>query len=167
MFTEVQTFCRKNLGFVLVGSLLLLVFSSAFWNMRLSPAAQEAARFFDTMPAERILEVRISPYTVSSLTQRELRITDRGRIDSLAKILRSALRDSPNHPKARWVAGLRLVTAERDYGGLVESTENGQGVLVMYASEVQGGWNYGSRRNDELGTLLEAWVAEAAAGKTL
>lgn len=167
MFTEISKFSRKNLGFVLVGSLLLLLFISAFWNMRLSPEAREAARFFDEMPSERILEVQLLPYTVSSLSDRVLRITDRARIASLANILRSARPVSLNHPSARWVATLRLITAERDYGGLVESTDNDQGVVVMYASEVQGGWNYGSRRADELGTLLEAWVKEAAAGKTL
>lgn len=162
---RLREFTRKNPGFVLVGGLLLLVLLSAIWFMRLSPEAREAARFFEEMPAERILEVRISPYTVSSLLERELVIKDRARIAQLAGILRAARRAAPNHPKARWVAGLRLVTAERDYGGTVDATSNDQGVLIFYASQVQGGWNYGTRRADELGPLLEAWAAEAAGNR--
>lgn len=129
---------------------------------RCSPGAQEARAFLRELPADRIVEVRLSPYAVRSLVTRELVITERADIERIAARLREARPVSLNHPQATWVAVLRLRTRDGDYGGQVERTTN-QGVLVLYASNVEGGWNYGSVRSDALGTELESLAERAGA----
>ena len=117
------------------------------------------------MPVDRIIEIRIEPYTVDSLTRHVVTVRDRNQIALIADQLRSASRVSPNHPQARWVAILRIVTDGREYGGQVESTSN-QGVLVWYASQVEGGWNYGTYQQDSLGPVLEKIVSDSAIAQT-
>lgn len=131
-----------------------------FYFGRWSPAAREAREFLTALPPERITAIRLQPYAVSSLVSREVVISDRADVERVADQLRTARGTSLNHPSARWIAILRITTAAGDYGGQVESTTN-QGVLVLYASGVQSGWNYGAVRQDSLGPILEDIVARA------
>lgn len=147
---------------IAAATIILGTIATGLFFGRCSPAAQEAHAFLRELPAERILEVRLSPYAVRSLVTREVVITDRADIERIASLLREARPVSLSHPDATWVAVLRLRTGERDYGGQVETTTN-QGVLVLYASDVEGGWNYGSVRADALGPVLEALAERAGA----
>jgi len=131
---------------------------------RCGPGAREAHEFLSSLPTDRIIDIRLEPYAVSSLVSSNVVISDRAEIDKIAAQLRTAGGVSLNHPNARWVAYLRITTATGDYGGQVESTTN-QGVIVMYASGVQGGWNYGAIRQDALGPTLEEIVSRAGARK--
>lgn len=131
---------------------------------RCSPGAREAHDFLVRLATDQIIDIRLEPYTVSSLVSREVVISDRAEIEKVATQLRTAHGVSLNHPNAKWVAYLRMTTASLDYGGQVESTTN-QGVIVMYASGVRGGWNYGAVRQDALGPILEEIVARAGARK--
>jgi len=147
----------------IVGAAAFVIFSTIFGSLffgRCSPGAQEARAFLRAMPADEILEIRVSPYAVMPLVTRDLVISERAEIEKVAGLLRGATAVSLNHPAARWVGVLRLHTQKRDYGGQVESTTN-QGVIVMYASEVEGGWNYGAVRQDALGPVLEELAARA------
>lgn len=137
--------------------LFLVIVSQAYFR-NVSPEAKEAHRFLREMPVTEIQEIVIDPYTVSSLIDHRLVIKDRRKISQLADVLRSASPFSPSHPESRWIAVLRIVTDHGDYGGQVDSTSNGQGSFIWYASQVQGGWNYGAYRQDELGPLLEQFA---------
>lgn len=147
--------------FIAVAVLMLVVIGGQFYSRRLSPAAQAAHRFLQEMPVDRIQEVVLEPYTVHSLVAQPLHLRRRETIARLAALLRTARPWSPSHPNARWFVILRLVTAQGDYGGHVESTDNDQGVQIWYASGVHGGWNFGTYRQDALGPLLEQLAAEA------
>ena len=127
---------------------------SSFFG-RLSPEAQAGREFLRTLPVDRITEIRLQPYSVLSLVKDELVITDRRQIEQIAAELRDAPPVGLNHPEAKWVAILRIIAVDGEYGGQVESTAN-QGVIMMFASDVQGGWNYGAVRRDSLGPLLES-----------
>ncbi|PIQ27087.1 hypothetical protein COW36_14410 [bacterium (Candidatus Blackallbacteria) CG17_big_fil_post_rev_8_21_14_2_50_48_46] len=136
-----------------VALFLGIVILSQFYFRQLSPESREFHRFIEQMPLEKIQEIRIEPYTVLSLTDHTLVIRDKQQIAEIASALRQAPAIGLNHPEANWVAILRII-ADREYGGQIESTRN-QGVVMLYASNVRGGWNYGSYRADSLGPLLE------------
>lgn len=137
---------------------ILTVILSHFYYSRLSPDAQKAQHFLASMPEKEILAVEIAPYTVSSLTESPVILSDRAEIKAVADAMRAAPGASVNHPISRWVAILRLRTAKQDFGGQVSETSNGQGTLFWYASQVEGGWHYGVYRVDALASVLEALV---------
>ncbi|HEY9844062.1 MAG: hypothetical protein ACAI44_02105 [Candidatus Sericytochromatia bacterium] len=151
---------RHPKALMIIGGLILITIVSQYYFRNLSPEAQAARRFLNEVPVDAIREIRIEPYSVSALTDHVVSISDRGKIKRLADALRTAVPFSANHPTSRWIAILRIVTDGRDYGGQVDATSNGQGVIIWYASGVQGGWNYGERRQDALGPLLESFVKE-------
>jgi hypothetical protein len=155
----------RNKRVIIVGA--TIIFGSIAMGLffgRCSPGAREAHDFLSAVPADRILDIRLEPYAVSSLVSRDVVISDRAEIEKIAAQLRTARGISQNHPNARWVAYLRMTTADGDYGGQVESTTN-QGLIVIYTSGVKGGWNYGAVRQDALVPILEEIVARAGARK--
>ncbi len=145
-----------------VMTLIIGVFLVQTYNGRWSPAAREAHAFLRALPTERILDIHLEPYQVLPLVSREVVISDRDDIERIASLLRGASEISLNHPSARWVGILRIRTAAGDYGGQVEATTN-HGVVVIYASDVQSGFNYGAVRADALGPVLEALATAAGA----
>src|SRR5207344_1326397 len=96
---------------------------------------------------------------VLSLTDHVIVIRDREKIARIAAVFRDMTPISPNHPSATWVGIIRFQLADRQYGGQIEMTNN-QGGLFWMSSNVRGGWNYGTYRNDALGPLFEQLVAE-------
>lgn len=147
----------------LAAGVILGVFATTLYFGRYSPEARAARRFLREMPVAEIQEITIEPYTVLSLTDHAIVIRDPDRIGRIATVFREAVSVSPNHPHARWVAIVRFHLKDRDYGGQVEATTNDQGGLFWFSSNVRGGWNYGSYRNDQLGPLFEQLVADEKA----
>ncbi len=144
---------------VVMSCLLAIIGGSAYFNT-MSVGAKDARKFLRTMPVEQIREITIEPYTVLSLTERNIVIRDPERIARIAAVFRGMTPVSPNHPSATWVAVIRFQLEGRQYGGQIEMTRN-QGGLFWMSSDVRGGWNYGSYRNDALGPVFEQLVAEA------
>lgn len=149
----------KDQGLLLgVGCLVTMLAIWQYYFRSLSPHAVAAHEFYKKMPAEEILEIDLEPYSVLSLVNKPLKIKDRLQIKRLADSLRQARPFSPNHPQATWIVVLRIITRQGEYGGHVESTHNQQGVQIWYSSNIEGGWNYGTYRQDDLGPLLEEVV---------
>ena len=137
-------------GFGFIIALVILV----TWYIGLSPAAREAREFLSTMPENRIVEIRLEPTSAGSPgAARTVHITDRKRIAEIAAAFRQATSQSPNHPVTQWSVTVRILTAEREYGGQLSQTEN-QGVMFWHNSKVTSGWSYGTFRIDALGPVV-------------
>ncbi|MBF0547620.1 MAG: hypothetical protein HQM08_24485 [Candidatus Riflebacteria bacterium] len=142
------------------GILFFFILVSSIYSLRFSPDAKIARQFLREMPVEKIQEVVLEPYPVSSLIENNIQIKDRKRISEIAEAFRTLQPFSAEHPFANWVCFIRFKLADKDFGGQVELTNNGQGVIFWYSSDVVGGWNYGCFRQDTIGPILEKIARE-------
>lgn len=128
-----------------------------------SPTPWTRQRLFDHVfhtPAERIKRFVIEPGQPNRdrpLTNSQIVIHDAVRIRRIAEVLHATQEVSPNHPRARWTARIRMVTDDGTYCFGVEATVPGDpnGTLVNMSSNPNGdGWNLGSVRANGLEKIL-------------
>lgn len=154
-----QTLSRNQkimFGAVLCGFFTVLL--GQFYFRNLSPDARQAHQFYREMPTSEIREIVIEAYPQAVSESEKIHLRDRQQIKRIADLLRTAQPFSPNHPAARWNRVLRIITDHGEFGGMVEATNNDQGVQIWYSSQIQGGWNYGIYRQDALGPVLEEYM---------
>jgi len=135
-----------------------------------SPTPAQRQQILDHVlrtPSEQIVRVVIQGDDDANqyrpLTHTDVVIDDRARIRKIAETLQAASEVSPNHPRTRWSANVRLVTPDGTWHFGVTATEPGDsnGTLVRPWSSADGGWNLGSVRADGLEKLFEEAVAKA------
>jgi hypothetical protein len=95
-----------------------------------------------------------------SLVQGVRTIRDSGQVQAIARLVRDAQPERPNHPGSQWTVILHLELPDREITGQVTSTY-GQGVLFYHGLGPDGGIVLGTYRADELGPLLERIAAAA------
>ncbi len=151
---------KWGLGVLLAASGCFLL-GFFFYDNLLSPEAREARRFIKQMPAAQIQTVALEPipYDPKPLITKSVTISDRAMIGKIGELVHAGRRCSPNHPEEKWALLLRFLLKDREFVGQVLSTSN-QGVLFYYGYDPSGGANYGTYRQDALGPLLEAVVAQ-------
>jgi hypothetical protein len=127
----------------------------------LGPEARAAREFLKRMPVDTIQSIVLEPIPrdPKTLSTRATVITRRDQIRALATLIHTALPWRPNHPHRHWAMVLRFELQGRSFSGQVLSTSN-QGVLFYYGLGTEGGPVYGTYRQDELGSILEAITDE-------
>jgi len=143
-------FARQNAMFPIVGpvlatTLIILLCFGMYWGLVVKPGMK---KYWNAV------------HSASNVSSAILTLEDRtitigeGDARKIFHLIQSASEYSPNHPSTNRKGLITFRTDQGDITFRVLDTKN-NGILLWAFSSGDTGWNYGMRRCDELGALLD------------
>jgi hypothetical protein len=123
---------------------ILVICFGIYWGVAVSPKIN---KFWATVGAVTdVLDARIE-------IDGKLIVLEKSDAERIFDSMRSSPDYSPNHPASRRTGLITFGTNEGDIRFQLLDTSN-QGVLLWAFSDGDTGWNYGTRRCDDVGAFL-------------
>jgi len=157
---------NKRILIPIVGSHVALFFLAAIWGIHLLVCGHYKSKIvlpvLSANPADVnsivVAPIRTRP-TESNLVGAPITIYDPVAIERTCDALSKARPFSPNHPASSWECLLILNKKTGSYECVIDSTPSSKnGVLILFFSRGEWGWNVGEYRSDALGPALEGVV---------